>query len=75
MTAGPNGEAMVSKARISETTWVYDEHQKFTADLSKYIGYITNVNVSIAEPFQVVSYGIGGYYGVLKFSIIDLFIL
>ena len=65
MTAGPNGEPMVSKARISETTWLYDHNNQFTAAMSQYIGYIVNANVSIAEPFQIVSYGIGGYYGVI----------
>jgi len=66
MTAGLQGESMVSKVRISETTWLYDHNSQFTASLSQYISFITNANTAIAEPFQIVSYGIGGYYGVIK---------
>ena len=72
MTTGPNGEAIFSRTRLSETAWLLDKDKKITADLSKYIGYITNANVSISEPLQIVSYGIGGYYAVFKLNIISL---
>ena len=53
MTAGADGQPLVNKARISETTWIYDQQSKFIENLSKYIGFITNTNTSFSEPLQV----------------------
>ena len=53
MTASMTGEPIVNKARLSETTWLYDENNKYIENLSKYVGFITNTNTKTAEPWQV----------------------
>ena len=53
LTAAADGSKVVNSARISETCWLYDEQNKFMADLSQYVGAITRTNVKIAEPWQV----------------------
>lgn len=62
LTAATDGQKVVNSARISETTWLYEQQNKLMNDLSEYVGAITNTNISVAEPWQIVNYGIGGYY-------------
>ena len=53
LTAADDGSRVINPARISETCWLYDEQNMFMNKLSEYVGEIIQVNVKIAEPWQV----------------------
>ncbi|KAF6027107.1 hypothetical protein EB796_014590 [Bugula neritina] len=42
--------------------WVFDEENKVIREMSKRVATILNLDIDSAEPFQVLSYGIGGFY-------------
>ena len=39
--------------RISKQQWLYDKQDKVVDKLTSYVGLVTNLNMSVAEPWQV----------------------
>ncbi|XP_078659717.1 prolyl 4-hydroxylase subunit alpha-3-like [Branchiostoma floridae x Branchiostoma belcheri] len=58
------GGNVFSKTRVSETGWIFDSEHPIIAKLSRRVGYITGLEVSwpYGEAFQVLNYGLGGFY-------------
>ncbi|XP_066305162.1 prolyl 4-hydroxylase subunit alpha-3-like isoform X1 [Branchiostoma lanceolatum] len=59
-----DGGEMFSRSRVSETGWIFDTEHPMIAKLSRRVGYITglDVNLPYGEAFQVLNYGLGGFY-------------
>ncbi|KAK8771468.1 hypothetical protein V5799_025288 [Amblyomma americanum] len=51
-----------SAARISKVSWLSDEDHPLLPELTARVAAATGLAVDSAEPFQVVNYGLGGYY-------------
>ncbi|KAF6016916.1 P4HA1 [Bugula neritina] len=50
------------QSRSSNTGWVFDDENKVIREMSKRVATILDVDVDSAEAYQVLSYGIGGFY-------------
>ncbi|XP_078577783.1 prolyl 4-hydroxylase subunit alpha-3-like isoform X1 [Branchiostoma floridae x Branchiostoma japonicum] len=59
-----DGGNMFSKTRVSETGWLFDTEHTVIAKLSRRVEYITGLDVNwpYGEAFQVLNYGLGGFY-------------
>lgn len=60
--ASQNNDAIDTKVRDSQQTWLYDSDDSFVDELSKDISKWVNIPTKNFEALQVVRYGPGGFY-------------
>ncbi|XP_055353876.1 prolyl 4-hydroxylase subunit alpha-2-like [Paramacrobiotus metropolitanus] len=56
------GTGVVSKVRIAKIAFLPESVDPVVAEVNRYIGHATNLDISIAENLQINNYGIGGHY-------------
>ncbi|XP_016980689.2 prolyl 4-hydroxylase subunit alpha-1-like isoform X1 [Drosophila rhopaloa] len=58
-----NKKYMVDRNRLSKSVWFETNKTEVTKILSKRLGDATGLDMNRSEPFQVINYGIGGFFG------------
>ncbi|XP_054155022.1 prolyl 4-hydroxylase subunit alpha-1-like [Oppia nitens] len=53
---------IVSDIRLAQGCWISDRIHPIVERISRRIGAITGVNINGSEQFNVIKYGVGGYY-------------
>ncbi|XP_055353875.1 prolyl 4-hydroxylase subunit alpha-2-like [Paramacrobiotus metropolitanus] len=61
---GKEARGSVSKVRIAKIAFLTEAVDPVIAEVNRYIGHATNLDINIAEDLQINNYGIGGHYSV-----------
>ncbi|XP_030371061.1 prolyl 4-hydroxylase subunit alpha-2-like [Scaptodrosophila lebanonensis] len=63
-TVDRNGSNVVSKVRTAKGVWFADDYKEVIQRINERIADMTGFNLTNSEKIQVISYGVGGHYGV-----------
>ncbi|XP_017000452.2 prolyl 4-hydroxylase subunit alpha-2-like isoform X1 [Drosophila takahashii] len=58
----PKGQKKVAEFRTSKSVWYDYDHNEATRNMNKRLGDATGLDIRFAEFFQVINYGLGGFF-------------